>query len=215
MRETIRQRNLREPQLVQQLHTGIAYHLKSLPSSDPLRQTELMVHLIGSEDRLRAAHYYSGDLPEVELAGATRALADHILAGSSQTPNAGLAWAVSLLIEPKLARSQVAALCCRYNCDLLGLLENNAPVDARKRIADATRKAAEELIEQEPDNAQWRQCLAASYQKLATLNEEAGNREASTDCRRRCHETLRALRDAGAPLDAPMAELLDELERRR
>ncbi len=214
MRRTIQRRNLRDPQVVQGLHGAIAYHLKSLQSSDPVRQTELMVHLIGSEDRLRAAHYYSGDLPEEELTGATRALAAHILAGSSQTPNAGLGWTASLLIEPKLDRCQVGMLCRRYNVELLGALGSNAPVDARRRLADAARQAAEELAEQDPENALWQQDLVASYRNLATFYEEANNPTEAKACWRRCHETLRALRDADVSLDPPLAELLDQLEQR-
>lgn len=215
LRESIRRGSLRDPQLVQRLHTSIAYHLKSLPSSDPLRQTELMVHLIWSEDRLRAAHHYSGDLPEAELAGATQALADHILAGSSQTPNTGLAWTASLLIEPKLKKDQVGMLCRRFNFELLDALANNAPIDTRRRLADATRQAAEELVEQEPENPQWQQDSAVSYQRLAKFHEETGNQAEADTCWGRCHDALSALRGARVVLDPPLAELLNELDERR
>jgi hypothetical protein len=224
-REIVERHYLRDPQLAHRLHASIAYHLKSLPASDPLRQRELMVHLIGSEDRLRAAHYYSEELPHDELAGATQALADHILAGSNQRPNVGLGWTASLLIEPKLKKSQVGALCRRYNFELLRALENNAPVDARRRLADATRQAAEELAEQDPENPQWRRHSVTSYRRLAEFHEEAGNQtEAETweagnrteaeTCWRRCHETLCAMRDAQVVLDPPLVELLDTLDQR-
>ena len=49
----------------------MADYLESLPRTDSLRQTELMVHLIGSDDRMRAAKYYSGELTAAEEAGAT------------------------------------------------------------------------------------------------------------------------------------------------
>ncbi|HUT89007.1 MAG TPA: AAA family ATPase [Thermoguttaceae bacterium] len=214
LREAIRRRNARDPQLVHRLHTSIAYHLKSLPASDPLRQTELMVHLIGSEDRLRAAHYYSGELPDEELAGATQALADHILAGSNQRPNEGLGWTASLLIEPKLDRSQKGVLCRRFNSHLLDALANNAPVDARRRLADATRQAAGELAEQDPENPQWQQDSVTSYRKLAEFHEEAGNQTEAETCWRRCRDTLFALRAAHVPLDRPLVDLLNHLEQR-
>ena len=214
LREAIRRRNARDPQLVQRLHTSIAYHLKSLPAADPLRQTELMVHLIGSEDRLRAAHYYSSELPDDDLAGATRALADHILAGANQRPNEGLGWTISLLIEPKLDRSQKGVLCRRFNALLLEALADNAPVDARRRLADATRQAAEELTEQEPENPQWKRDSVTSYRKLAEFHEEAGNAAEAETCWRRCRETLSALRAAQVDLDPPLVELLDHLEQR-
>jgi len=213
-RESIRRRYLRDPQLAQRLHASIAYHLKSLPTSDPLRQTELMVHLIAGEDRLRAAHSYSGELPEEELAGATRALVDHILAGSSQTPNEGLGWTASLLIEPKLKRDQVGALCRRYNSDLLDALEDNAPIDACKRLAEATRQAAQELTEEEPGNPEWQQLMVASYGRLATFHEQSGNQPEAGTCWRRCHDTLSAMRDTHGALDPPLAELLSDLDSR-
>jgi len=214
IREAIRRRYLRDPQLVHRLQTSIAYHLKSLPTSDPLRRTELMVHLIASEDRLRAAHYYSGELAEEELSGATRALVDYILAGSNQTPNEGLGWTASLLIEPKLKKSQVGALCRRYNFELLDALENNAPVDARRRLADATRQAAEELLEQEPDDPQWQQDSVTSYQRLARFHEEAGNQTEAETWWRRCHQTLSAMRHAQVDMDPPLVELLHDLDAR-
>jgi len=173
-----------------------------------------MVHLIGSEDRLRAAHYYSGELPEEELAGATQALADYILAGSTQAPNEGLGWTASLLIEPKLQKPQVATLCHRYNHNLLEALENNAPVDARRRIADATRKAAEEQLEQDPQSAPWRQSLVTSCERMARFHDESGNAEEAKRCWHRCHETLRAMRDADVALEPALVELLDDLEQR-
>jgi hypothetical protein len=126
----------------------------------------------------------------------------------------GLGWAVSLLIEPKLQKPQVATLCRRYNVDLLERLKNNAPIDARRRIADATRKAAEEQLEQDPDNAQWRQSLVTSCQRLATFQEEAGSADEAKSSWRRCHETLCALREADVPLDPSLDELLEELEQR-
>lgn len=213
-RESIRRRYLRDPQLAQRLHASIAYHFKSLPTSDPLRQTEMMVHLIAGEDRLRAAHYYSSELPEKELAGATRALVDHILAGSSQTPNEGLGWTASLLIEPKLKRDQVGVLCRRYIGDLLNALEHNAPIDTCKRLAEATRQAAQELTEEEPGNLRWQQLLVASYRRLATFHEQSGNQPEAAACWRRCHDTLSAIRDAHGALDPPLAELLHDLDSR-
>jgi hypothetical protein len=54
----------------------IATYLLSLPTDDPLRQSETMVHLLGAKDWARAAAFYGGAwLTEPELDGATRALA--------------------------------------------------------------------------------------------------------------------------------------------
>ena len=70
-----------------QLHLLIADHLLTLASDDPLRITETMVHLLASKDDIRAAQYY-GDLSlsEAEVQGATRVLADTVIAPPAGTP---------------------------------------------------------------------------------------------------------------------------------
>jgi hypothetical protein len=61
-------------------HTEVAEHLLSLDLSDPLRQSEVMVHLLGSDDWARAAQFYGAPgLSDAELKGATQVLADTIL----------------------------------------------------------------------------------------------------------------------------------------
>ena len=61
------------------LHALVAAHLLGLPSNDPLRQSETMVHLLASQDWARAAHY-GGDLVPGELQGATQVLISTALA---------------------------------------------------------------------------------------------------------------------------------------
>ena len=202
IREAVKRRNLRDTQLVQRIHTGVAYHLKSLASSDPLRQSEMMIHLIGSDDRLRAAHYFAAELPEDERKGATMALAAEILAGSNQAPNPGLAWAVSLPIEPRLDKAEVAAICRHYNTDLLEALKDNVQPGALVRLADATRKATEELLQHDPDNAQWQRELSASHDNAGDALLAQGRLSDSLACyrtslgiRERLSSDMESLRD--------------------
>ena len=61
------------------LHGAIANHLLAVSPDDPLRQTETMVHLLGSEDWTAAATYYGIALTDAEEQGATRALCDAVL----------------------------------------------------------------------------------------------------------------------------------------
>lgn len=81
MRQAIGQRNLTDADLVCRLHACIADHLESLPADDPLRQTELMFHLIHAGDRLRTARHF-GELSDSSFAfhAATEALATSIAA---------------------------------------------------------------------------------------------------------------------------------------
>src|SRR5262249_25761453 len=79
------------------LHAYVAAHLldaKECPREDPLRASETMVPLMGSEDWARAAaHYGDPELTAAESRGATRVLADMVIAA----PPAGQAAAVQSL----------------------------------------------------------------------------------------------------------------------
>src|SRR6185437_11286036 len=69
-----------------QLHLLIADHLLTLAADDPLRTSETMVHLLASKDDMRAGRYYGdSSLSQAETQGATRALADAIIAPAAGT----------------------------------------------------------------------------------------------------------------------------------
>lgn len=169
MRQAVLARNLRDPQLAQRFHTMLAYHLKSLPSDDPLRQSELMVHLIGSDDRQRAAHYYGGELPEGECAGATSALAHYILSGAGEVPNPAVRWPASLLLEPKLDPEEITQICSRFLRRLVPLVEHHVPPETIRRLLEAVQRALSELLNQQPQNAQWRSQADETARALAQL----------------------------------------------
>src|SRR5262249_1340247 len=83
MRAAVRARLAASGVSEQSLHTLIADRLLSAPPDDPLHISETMVHLLASEDYALAARYY-GDhsLGEAEEQGATRVLADSIVAAT-------------------------------------------------------------------------------------------------------------------------------------
>jgi len=185
MRLAIDRRSLTDPGSVRELHTQIADHLESLPPEDPLRQTELMFHLIGADDRLRAARYYAGvesDTPE--LAGATRALADHILTGMTvkredlvepREANPGLSWVLSLLDQPGLEAAERGALCNNDQFDLLETLENDAGLDTRLVLIRRTHEVLQRLAEQDPTNASWQRDLSVSHNKVGDVLRSQGD----------------------------------------
>lgn len=82
MRQAIERHSFKEGISKSNVYSAVANHLERQPPNDPLRQNELMYHLIGTDDRRRAAGYYAGELTTDELVGATRTLADYILAGT-------------------------------------------------------------------------------------------------------------------------------------
>lgn len=101
MREAVTQQMARDGVDALELHAQIADHLLKLPREDPLHVTETMVHLESADDRDRAAAYFAGRLTEAELAGATTALLNLLLADSEQA--SGLAW-IMCLADPQQLR---------------------------------------------------------------------------------------------------------------
>jgi hypothetical protein len=99
-----------------------------VPSDDPLRVSETMMHLLGSEDYPRAADYYANpslDLAEVQ--GATRAIADAIAAPSKGTPaDAAREFCRTLEVDDPLA----AATAERFLYELGVAIEHCVPLEA-------------------------------------------------------------------------------------
>ncbi len=77
-------------------HAEAARHLLQLSRADPLRQTEVMVHLLGSEDWARTARFYGDtELTSQELDGSTTVLAEPLI--DPVRKNAGLLHVQKLL----------------------------------------------------------------------------------------------------------------------
>jgi tetratricopeptide (TPR) repeat protein len=71
-------------------HRVIADFLETLPHDDPIRQSEIMYHIVQSGDLARAAEWYSSDLHPGEVEGASQVLAEWIIAGDELLSNYGL-----------------------------------------------------------------------------------------------------------------------------
>lgn len=151
MREAIERRTLSDPEQVQALHRVVADHLESLPLGDPLRDSELMVHLIAADDPARAAHVYA-DLsnPSSALTAATRVLAQYVLRAAKDASNAQTKWVETLLTQPDLTAQQVAKLANRFNFDLQGALANTANLVTRRSLLQATQAVLQQLAECAP-----------------------------------------------------------------
>ncbi|MFI5459384.1 MAG: tetratricopeptide repeat protein [Isosphaerales bacterium] len=169
MRQAIRHRNLGDHDLARRIHSAVADHLARLPSSDPLRQSELMVHLIGADDRARAARTYGGALSAGEETGATRALATHILAGIDSDPNPGLDWVISLPDQLSDEPDWTGVLCNRFNFDLSDAIANEANLASRRGLLAAAEHILMCLINQDSSNAEWQHDLSVSHGKLGDV----------------------------------------------
>ncbi len=173
-----------------QLHLLIADHLLTLASDDPLRITETMVHLLASKDDLRAAQYYGdSSLSEAEVQGATRALADTVIAPPAGTPASAARDICRLLDTPD---SSVRALVAeRFLFNLGDAIEQHVSLDARLIVLNSTERAFEQMLRTDPGNAGWQRSLSVSYEKAGDVLMAQGN----------LPEALKSLRDGLAISD--------------
>jgi tetratricopeptide (TPR) repeat protein len=169
------------------LHAIVADRLLSCPPDDPLHITETMVHLLASEDYDRAAGYYgNSSLSEAEVEGATRALADAVIAPRSGTPATAAQDVCRLLDTPHtFVRAQVGE---RFLFNLSAAIQQNAPLDPRLTVCNSTREAFEQLLRSTPDNPHWLRGLAAAYERVANIQVAQG----------KLQKALKSINDEGA-----------------
>ena len=262
LRRAVQTRNLRDLEKAKSLHARIADYLESLPPTDPVRREELMFHIIGADDRRRAAQLYGSDLPDELLSGATRTLAEWILAGMEQEPNPALEWAASLPQQENLRADVLRNLCDHLNFDLSDAIENQATLSTRLAVLKAARSGFEQLVQQDPSNAGWQRDLTVSHIKIGDVLLDQGDLAGALEAYRKsmgvaerlaaadpsnavwqrdlavsfhklagmcdrtnlaaeaaqywigCRDVLRGMRRRGQFMDRPIANLLDQLERK-
>ncbi len=157
-----------------QLHLLIADHLLTLASDDPLRTTETMIHLLAGKDDIRAArHYGDPSLSEAEVQGATRVLADTVIAPPAGTP-ASAARDICRLLDT-LDSSVCAVVAERFLFNLDGVAERKVPLDARLVVLNSTGGVFAQLLRTDPGNAGWQRALSVSYEKVGDVLVAQGN----------------------------------------
>ncbi len=72
----------------------------------------------------------------------------------------------------------------------------------------------EHLAKQEPDNAEWQQQLAETYNNLADICGQSGDTDSEVKWSIECHQTLQQMRKLEMPLDPKTAKMLEELDSR-
>jgi len=182
LRQTILGRNLSAPADQRAVHAALADHLLGLPGNDPLHRDETMVHLIGADDRQRAAAYYGGTISTDERDGATRALAAHLLERSGQDPNPGVAWATDLLDVDRHGPPIVEHLCRRYTAHLSAAVRNDLPVAQQIALMLTVERTLEELRAEQPDSFSVARTLAATRSTLGDLRRRQGELKAARGC---------------------------------
>jgi tetratricopeptide (TPR) repeat protein len=160
-----------------EFHTEIAEHLLMLPREDTLRQTETMVHLVGSEGWAKAAGFYGDPALTVdELDGAAEVLAACLRATS--TAEMGLQHVQKLLdayANDLAANSIAASVALRLAFELDEKISAFAPVHVRETLHRSIESSFNRLILAEPRNGEWRYCLFVSQQKIGDLLVDQGN----------------------------------------
>ena len=118
-RAAVERRYLSSPADRRALHTRLADHLESAAvPDDPLRVAELMYHVIGTGDGLRAARHYAALADgSPQHRAATRALADHLCLGEAE-----LQWSLVLPAAEGLSEGEVVRLCANFAFELHDVL---------------------------------------------------------------------------------------------
>jgi tetratricopeptide (TPR) repeat protein len=159
------------------LHALIASHLldeAECRRDDPLRISETMVHLIGSDDWARAAAYF-GDPKSTgaESAGAVRVLADRVIA-APRGEEAAAVHALARVLDAPAGLPRVLAA-DRFLLGLGDAVEYRSTLDARAAIVDLAMPAFERVVAENPDRPSFRHGLATAHGKAAELRRARGD----------------------------------------
>ncbi len=123
------------PDELRGLHARLAAHLETLPADDPLRQTELMHHLIGADDKSGAARLYAqSEHGSDELRAQTESLADLFRVRGDAAD-----WVAGLMSEPGLSPTERVYLGEKLLYPLNQALANTGLSQERRRVLSAVR----------------------------------------------------------------------------
>src|SRR5262249_55050834 len=164
MRAAVRARLAAKHIREEALHQIIADRLLSCQSDDPLRISETMVHLLGSQDWLRAANFYgNSSLTYPEAQGATTALVRVVIESPRTTdPKLEAQGLCNLLVAPGLDDPVIVLTAVRFILDLGDALEHVADLGPRLVVAEAARDALRKVVSAHPDK-EWERSLAIAH----------------------------------------------------
>src|SRR5262249_13604123 len=135
-------------------HAEAAAHILELPREDPIRQTESMVPLIGSESWSRAVRFF-GDpgLTDLELDGAAQVLADGLLATEAVATGLGH---VEHLLNAHVEDTEITGHVAEhlvFNVD--EKISARATLEVIEGLRRRVTKCFERLAKADPGNARW------------------------------------------------------------
>ncbi len=168
-----------------ELHAEAAKHMLELPRKDLLRQTEAMVHLVGSEDWNTAARFYGDpELTAPELTGATQVLAGDLLA--DETAPTGLKhvhFLLNALSGDPLAVSTAGLAAERLLfVSLDEMLRGRASLQVRAEFHRSVERTFDQLANADPGNAGWQLDLGISRERIGDDLMAQGNLAGALEC---------------------------------
>jgi tetratricopeptide (TPR) repeat protein len=184
MRQAVQARILDDGKQVKAIHRAIADHLVSLAKGDPLRERELMVHLIKGDDAEHAAQMLANVEGTYSLSTAfgfsasthvIQALARHISLGDTERPSANLQWVIKLLAGSNLSSEQIGNIASRFNSDLDAALANTTDLGSRRIVIGSAKDALQRLANDDPANNVWQHGLSLSLNILGNLAKAQGD----------------------------------------
>jgi tetratricopeptide (TPR) repeat protein len=170
MRAAVRKRLSAQKNSEQQLHTMIADHLLACPADDPLRISEAMVHLLGSENWASAADYYA----DSELIFEAALDATKVIADTAISVDAGADKICRLLATSGRSDTTEASLAHRFIHLVLPALVGRATIDNRIAISAAVAGVLEAIVLRSPQTPEWLHDLATLNLDFANLMGDAG-----------------------------------------
>jgi tetratricopeptide (TPR) repeat protein len=159
------------------IHATIADHLLALPANDPLRRSEVMLHLIESEDWKKAANYLGGaDLDKSNEAGASNVLADMIRWPVERTQEDGAHSIGRLLDEGDDAlKSRVADRLLKMYYGIQG----RCSLASEEVLVLAIKDCLSDLVTRDLNNGRLLERYALSVVWLGHLRRDQGDLEAA------------------------------------
>ena len=172
MRFTVAERMERECVAPASIHTTIADHLEKLSGEiDVMRQNELMYHLIGTGNGLRTATFYGGEIHDVEISAASKALAQHIV----NLIDTGIAYAISLISHEQLSAHLLGKVCHRYVFDLATALENQINLKKLDVLFTATHESLSLLVSLDSSNPGLQRDLSVCLGRKGNIQSDRGD----------------------------------------
>ncbi|MCK5509040.1 MAG: tetratricopeptide repeat protein [Desulfobacterales bacterium] len=179
LRDTVLRRDLTDESARRRLHALLVDHLENLFPGDPLRTSEIMVHLIGIQDSVKAANYLgSVQLTKEEETGAILALSEYIKKGKVVGDyNKNVDWLITWIHNDRLDHYKRGNICLHFFRGLVNRIEYYDPADLRdvRNLLDHVIAVLIEIHQIDTRNILTAVALIEAYLKIAAIYVRSGD----------------------------------------